>query len=549
MKIDVIYTNGRIRTLSKDHPEAHRMGVHNGRIVGLDDDLDGINAGRIVDLNGAPILPGFNDAHHHLSLRGRRLSALDLRSQVAPTLSDLYEAVKKRAVSLEPGEWVQGVGYDQNKIGSHPTAEGLDKVSGGRPVVLEHVSGHMLVASTAAFERAGFTGRRNVPDTPGGEVQRTADGLAEGLLKENAMRLIYRVTRPISVNTVLHNIEIASNQALSEGLTSATDPGLGEAEEVGNSPADFAIYQQAHEQRKLRIRMTLMPYITTLHYLGGFHDPEEWFGIDLGIRTGFGDEWLRIGPTKIVADGSLIGKSAAMRRPYDEEPTNKGFMRFEHQELIRIIVGAHKAGWSVAVHAIGDTAVDEALDGFEEAQRQLPRADARHRIEHFAVVSDKQVERLVRLGVIPVPQGRFISEIGDGMIRALGHERSETCYRMRSLVDAGAELPGSSDAPVVDGAPILGIHDMVNRRTASGQIFGAHEGITVEQAVRAYTYGSAYAVKEEQIKGKLTCGQLADFVVLSDDLFQVKPDKIASVKATATIVGGAVEYSDGTFAE
>ncbi|MEV0083241.1 amidohydrolase [Saccharopolyspora sp. NPDC050642] len=548
LKIDAIFRNGRIRTLDAGRPTAHALGVHNGRLIGFDEELDGVTAERVHDLAGAPVLPGFNDAHQHVSRRGRTLATLDLRAEQVNSLDGLYAAVRRYAAGLGADQWVFGWGYDQNKIGGHPTAAALDRAAGGRPVWLDHVSGHMGVANMIAFERAGFPGGLGVPDVGGGHVVRLPDGRAEGLLQERAKSLIQRITRPVPVDEVLDYLKLSSDRALSEGLTSATEPGLAAHQHMGFSPADFHTFQLARERGLLRIRMTVMPYITALHYLDGFREATEWFGLDTGIRTGFGDERLRVGAVKILTDGSLIGKSAAMKCCYHSEPDNHGFMLFDPDEIRELVAAAHRSGWSVAAHAIGDAAVDLALDAVEAAQLDAPRPDARHRIEHFGVTSDEQVARLVRLGVVPVPQGRFISELGDGIIRALGPERSRQAYRMKSLLDAGAVLPGSSDGPVVHAAPLLNIHDMVNRRTAAGELLNADECLTVPEAVRAYTYGSAYAAGEEALKGTLRRGKLADFVVLSDDLWEVDPAGLKDVAVGATVVGGVPEYDDGALA-
>ncbi|MEV0588754.1 amidohydrolase family protein [Nonomuraea sp. NPDC050310] len=197
---------------------------------------------------------------------------------------------------------------------------------------------------------------------------------------------------------------------------------------------------------------------------------------------------------------------------------------------------------------MGDHAVDVVLDAYAEAQARRPRPEARHRIEHCAVTSDEQVARIAALGVIPVPQGRFISEIGDGMLAALGPSRARGCYRQRSFLDAGIVLPGSSDCPVVEGAPLLGLHDLVNQRTAAGEPFNPDEALTVEQALRAYTLGSAYASFEEGVKGSLERGKLADFAVLSDDLFAVHPAAIRDITVTATVVGGAFTHDAAGYA-
>jgi predicted amidohydrolase YtcJ len=539
MRVDAIYEGGRLVTMDPARPRAHRIGVLDGRIVGFDEELDGVGAARTVDLGGACAVPGFNDSHHHVSMRGRRLRALDLRSHVVTSLDQLYAAVAQAAAALPRDAWLHASGYDQNLIGAHPLAERLDEVTGGRPIWIEHVSAHMGVANTEAFARAGFPRRDGVPDVEGGHVVRGPDGRPAGLLQERAMPLVRSAFEPLPVAEIEANIAEASRVALAEGLTSATEPGIGTIDGLGNSPLDLHAFQRARESGALGVRMTLMPYVTALHAVAG---EDGLRGLDLGLRSGFGDQWLRIGPVKILTDGSLIGRSAAMTCCYAGEDDNTGFMLFEPQDMAPMLIGAHRAGWQVAAHAIGDAAIDHVLDVYEQAQRDHPRPDTRHRIEHFAVADDRQIARAAALGVVAVPQGRFITELGDGMRAALGPERSEHCYRMRSLLDAGMVLPGSSDAPVVDGAPLLGIHDMVNRRTRSGQELAPGERVTVEQALRAYTHGSAYAVHEEHRKGTLTTGALADFTVLSEDLLAVEPEGIGGIDVLATVVGGELAY-------
>ena len=225
----------------------------------------------------------------------------------------------------------------------------------------------------------------------------------------------------------------------------------------------------------------------TLHPVGSPSDGAprdgEPFGLDLGLRSGLGDEWLRIGAVKVLADGSLIGRSACMTEDFAADAAagvrNAGYLQFSREWLEARLVAAHTNGWQLAVHAIGDGAVDVVLDIIEEAQRRFPREDCRHRIEHFGVASDAQVARAARLGVVPVPQGRFVNELGDSMARALGERRTRLCYRMRSLLDAGMTVPASTDAPVVDYPPLANIHDMVNRRTASGAPFVPEECLSL----------------------------------------------------------------------
>lgn len=543
MRIDAIYTNARIRTFDPERPFAQAIGTLNGRIVGLDDDLDGVHADRVFDLAGQPVLPGFHDAHHHLSLTGFRLASLNLRPGVVNSLDELYAAVRDHAAGLPEDAWVRGAGYDQNFLEGHPTAQGLDRVAGGRPVLLEHVSGHMTVANTRAFELAGYPRREGVPDIAGGSIPRGADGRPIGLLQESAMAPIYELVRPMTLEDAQRNLGLASEQAASYGLTSVTEPGIGEIRVVGNTPLDYHAYQSAVERGLLRVRTTLMPYITTLHPFADLPD-KSVIGLDLGIRTGLGDDMLRVGPVKIIADGSFIGRSAAMHACFHGEPDNFGVLLQDPDRLRDYIVGAHRAGWTVATHAIGDRAITHVLDAVEEAQRRAPRAGVRHRIEHFALASAADVARAARLGVVPVPQGVFISDFGDGMADSVAADRRGDIYRAQSLLDAGIVLNGSTDSPVSDANPLVSLRDMVLRRTASGRILGPGERVSAEDAIRAYTSGSAYAVDQERRKGTLGVGMLADFITLSDDLLQIEPERIADQQVTGTVIGGDVVFGD-----
>ena len=550
MRIDAVYTGGRIRTLDAARPQARTVAVTGGRVLALDDEAEGLaqHASRVFDLGGAPVVPAFNDVHHHLTMRGQRLRGVDLRSTAVSTMDELYAAVRAAAGAARPGQWVYGAGYDQNKLGDrHPLASALDTVAPENPVWLEHVSGHMGVGNTAAFERAGHPGRRGVPDVDGGFVAREDGGLAAGLVQERAMDVIVGVYKPIPVEEIVQNIAVASRVALSEGIASITEPGVGTIRGIGNSPLDLHAFQTARERGVLGVRAQVMPYITTVRELGTEGDGEGW-GLDLGLRTGLGDDRLRVGPLKVLTDGSLIGRSAAMTACYHGSDS-AGYMAWDVGELETILRGAHALGFRIATHAIGDQAVQHVLDIFERLLAWKPRPDARHRIEHFQVASDAQIARAARLGLIPVPQGRFISELGDGVIRAMGPERLPLTYRVGSLLAAGIPVPGSSDAPVAEGSPILGMHDLVNRVTAGGVEFSPAERVTPEQALTMYTVSSAYASGEEQDKGRLAEGLLADFVLLSDDLLQVAPERVDRVRVGATVVGGEPVFDDGALRE
>lgn len=383
--------------------------------------------------------------------------------------------------------------------------------------------------------------REGYDDIPGGRVIRDADGRAEGLLQETAANPIRLLASDITQNEIAETLRLASNQSIAYGLTSITEPGILAGGTIGTNSPVIESYQAAIEAGTVRPRLTVMPFHHVLHELE--HGAEGWRTLDLGIRTGFGDDRLRFGPVKIISDGSLIGRSAAVHQCYCGEPENFGVMQLSDDELHAAILAYHRAGWAVATHAIGDRALDAVLDAVEAAQREVPRR-VRHRIEHFAIASDEQVARCAALGVIPVPQRVFISEFGDGILDALGPQRSAGTYRMRSLLDAGMVVPGSTDSPVSDANPLKSIHDLVNRRTASGAEFAPDERVTVAEAVRAYTFGSAYAVSRENELGTLRTGMLADFAVLDRDIFAIPAEEIEQTSVTTTVIGGEVVYGD-----
>ncbi|MCW2895444.1 MAG: hypothetical protein QOG28_2016 [Trebonia sp.] len=542
---DLLLVNANVLTMDPARPRASAVAVAGGRIVGVGDDASelagGARAGNVLDFKGATLIPGFHDAHNHMIGFGLSLTEIDLR---VDSLDELYARVAARAAATPAGEWIIGAGYDQTKTGAHPHRDALDRVAPGHRVWLKHASSHMCVVNSLVLRDLGID--VTAPQVDGGRVAADASGRPTGLMEERAQELVGDLTRPYPLARLTDAVATAGETYLREGLTSVTEAGVGGGW-IGQSPVELAAYVAAREQGRLHVRAELMVISDAFHALTAHPSDGIEIGIDLGLRTGFGDDWLRLGPMKIFTDGSLLGRTAAMSAPYDGDPgngdsNNKGYLQADAGHLTQTIIAAHQAGWRVAAHAIGDRAIDLALDAFDAAASKYPRRDARHRIEHFAAARQDQVARAAALGVIPVGQGRFATEIGDGMLAAVGPDRHPWLYRQRSLLDAGVVLPGSSDRPVVTGTPLLGIHDMVNRRTASGAPFNAGEAITAEEALRAYTWGSAYASKAEHVKGSVEAGKLADFTILSEDPTAVSPDRIAGLEVIATIVDGEVRY-------
>jgi predicted amidohydrolase YtcJ len=539
---DLLLTNGNVVTMDPARPRARSVAIAGGRIMAIGADSagpDGVQPRQVADLRGATLLPGFHDAHNHMAWYGMTLSEVDLRPEATPTLADLYRAVAARASATAPGDWVTGSGYDQNKLGAHPDRDGLDQAAPGRRVWLRHTSGHMCVVSSTVLADLGLA--EQPADVAGGRVVTDAVGRPTGLLQEKAQELVGGLVHPYPVAVLADAIDRAGARYLSEGITSVTEAGIGGGW-IGQTPVELAAYQTARDTGRLRVRVELMIASDILHALAAHPADGIELGLDLGIRTGFGDDWLRIGAMKIFTDGSLVGRTAAMHDDYEGTPGDRGYLQADAAHLTSTLIAAHRSGWQVAAHAIGDRAIDLVLDAYAEAQQRHPRTDPRHRIEHFAVSRADQVTRAAQLGVIAVPQGRFATELGDSMLAAVGQDRHGWLYRQRSLLEAGLTLPGSSDRPVAAGAPLLGVHDMVNRHTASGAPFNPSEAITTEQALRAYTSGSAYASHIENTRGMIKPGMLADLVVLSEDPTAVSQASIASIDVLATFVAGECQF-------
>ena len=536
---DLLLVNANVLTMDPARPRARSVALAGGRILAVDPDPAGLRARAVADLAGATVLPGFHDAHNHMAWFGLSLGEADLRPAVVSNLAELYAAVTRQAQVTAGGDWVTGSGYDQNKLEAHPDRDGLDQAAPGRRVWLRHTSGHMCVVSSAVLADLGMT--EVAADVPGGKVVTDPAGRPTGLMQEKAQELVAGLVHPYPVPVLADAIGRAAERYLSEGITSVTEAGIAGGW-IGHTPVELAAYQAARDSGRLPVRVELMIASDALHPLAAHPGDGLELGLDLGIRTGFGDDWLRIGAMKIFTDGSLVGRTAAMHDDYTGPPGNRGYLQGDAGEMTATIIAAHRSGWQVAAHAIGDRAIDLALDAYAQAQQQYPRADTRHRIEHFAASRPDQVRRAAQLGVIAVPQGRFATELGDGMLAAVGPERHEWLYRQRSLLTAGLILPGSSDRPVVTGAPLLGIHDMVNRRTAAGEPFNSGEAITAEQALRAYTSGSAYASHAEHSRGTIAPGKLADLVVLSEDPTAVSPASIAGISVLATFTGGECRF-------
>jgi predicted amidohydrolase YtcJ len=458
-RLDLIIENVDVVTMDPGRASATAVGISGGRIVGLDDDLAGCTATERVDGHGGTLLPGFIDAHTHLELTGQALTAISIAGCADPRAA--LAAIAAESAGRPADAWVEVGGYDHRVFGRHLTATELDAAGGGRKVWVRQISGHASVVSTAVLAAAETA-------AAGTDAAASAFGsrMPDGLLEELEQDLVRRQRLPYPLDELAEVTLVAAEQARRQGITFCMDAGNGG--QVGSlSAVDGAAYQNLLDSGRLPVRIQLMPSIDVLHRVDSHRRDGFTRGIDLGVRTGFGSDRLHLGAQKVVLDGGMQVGTARMTDPYHGS-TNMGAWRQDPDEMVEAIIDGHCAGWQMAVHAIGDLAVDLALTAFGRAQRARPRADARHRIEHGGAIRDDQLRLLKQLGIAVVSQPSFLYDYGDEYHELMGPDRSDWLYRGRSLLDNGIRLVGSTDRPL-PGSPLRAVQTLAERRTRSGR--------------------------------------------------------------------------------
>lgn len=540
MLVDLLVRNARILTQDPSRPIAGSLFVHDGKVLALDPDPDGtVRAARTIDAGGATIVPGFNDVHAHSVWFG--LGLMEANLGAVKSLEEVYRIIAEAAAPLAADEWVIASGFSPLLLGGQqPDRDRLDAAAGGRPVWIKHSSGHACTLNGVALAQVARGADLAAP-IDGGAVVLAADGRPTGLLEENAMRLVQDIMLPYPLETIERALDLATTHYLSEGITSVTDAGIAGGW-IGYSRREFAAYQNARDKGLLSVRMQPMMVLDALHAVPGHAADPDSRGLDAGIRSGLGDDWLRLGSVKIFSDGSLLGSTAYVTEEYVGCPHNHGYLQMDADQLRASALEAYRAGWAIAMHAIGDHAVDHAIDIITEAQDTYGPNALPNRIEHGGVVRPEQLDRIAAAGIVLVPQPHFITEFGDGMARLLGPQRTSWSYPAASLLKRGVVLPGSSDRPVSNGRPLDVMQSFVERLTPSGEVYGPDERITAAEALAAYTTGSAAATGTAGIKGRLAPGYLADLVFLDQDPTAAEPSQISATQVLATMVGGEIRF-------
>ncbi|MBS1794674.1 MAG: amidohydrolase [Acidobacteria bacterium] len=527
LKADLVVVNANVRTMDAARPRAAAFAVVGGRIAALGANeeirqLIGPNT-ETLDAGGRLVLPGFNDAHVHFLDGGAGLSSVDLRD--AKTPAEFVERIRKFAAGLPKGRWIQNGNWDHENWTPNalPTAAMIDAATPDNPVFINRLDGHMALANSLAMKLAKVD--RETKDVAGGEIVRDAAGNPTGVFKDSAMGYIYRVIPDFSFAEKTEYLQAATDYAASLGVTSVQDMSAG---------TDVGVYQELLRQGRLKTRVYA---VSTLS------DWQRWQRA--GIRRAFGGAMLRVGGLKGFADGSLGSTTAWFYEPYLDAPGSYGLAADEMPNMYEKVKNADQNDLQVMIHAIGDRANDEILKIYERVAREDGARDRRFRIEHAQHLNEGLIKRFAADRVIASMQPYHCIDDGRWAWKRLDEKRLKGTYAFRSLLDAGATLAFGTDWFVAPLNPMFGIYAAATRRTLDDKNPNGwipEQKITVEEAVRAYTYGSAYAEFQETEKGTLTKGKLADFVVLSDDIFAIDPVKIRDVRVLTTVVDGKVVY-------
>jgi predicted amidohydrolase YtcJ len=532
---DLILYNGQIATFAPELPRCAAIACKDGRVVAIgDDDAVRALAGTAteqVDLAGRMAIPGFNDAHNHMLELGLKLSRLQLEN--CRSIAELVELVRDWASRTPPGEWIVGEGWNESLFaeGRLPTRHDLDAATSVHPVLLKRFF-NMDVVNTRGLELAGVT--RATPDPQGGRIERLADGTPSGILRAAAKLLCRRLLAEPTAEERVGALEAAGRAYLAVGITSVLDPGL--------RPAELRAYLDARRAGKLLLRANLMP---AWH---GFNDDERAADLDqraasLGVFSGLGDDWLRLGGLKMAIDGGTTSHTAWMFQPFVGEDKVQDFNRLDPEDLRIFFARGHALGWDIGIHAIGDRAHHEAAAAFADVLGEAPRADHRHNLIHAYFASEESLRQMARHKIAAVIQPTFIYYEGDDLFRDVGPELAHRYKPMRTYLDRGIPVVATSDVPsTVHYNPLIGLYSLVTRKTWQGTPIAPHEAVTREEALYAYTLAGAWLTREEDHKGPLAPGYLADLAVLDRDYFSCPAEQIKEIQVEMTVVGGMVAY-------
>jgi predicted amidohydrolase YtcJ len=539
---DLILLHGKVWTgvsAAGASKTVQAVAIANGRIlaVGSHEEISAYRGANttVIDLQGRLAVPGLTDSHAHFIQGGFQLLSVDLKD--ARSEEEFVRRIAEKARTLPPGRWMRGGDWDEEAWASEklPTRWLIDPVTPRTPVFISRYDGHAVLANSLALELAGIT--KDTPDPSGGVIVRDPkSGEPTGVLKDEAQNLVAKVIPRPSEGEMEEALRAALKEAARVGLTSIHDITVGPEAWNGNFTGEIELLRRAELEGWLTCR------IYAITPIANWKNLEE-----AGISHDMGSDFLEMGAVKAFADGSLGSRTAWMFKPYDDDAGNSGLpmpIMAPPAKLEEIARQADKAGIQICTHAIGDRAISSLLDIYERIGGELPAAH-RFRVEHAQHMRPEDFARFGKLGIVASMQPYHAIDDGRWAEKRIGHERARSSYAWKSMLDAGAVLAFGSDWPVAPLDPLLGIYAAVTRATLDGKNPGGwfpEQRLTVDEALRAYTLGAAYAAFEENDKGTIAPGKLADVVVLSEDLFRIPPERIKDVRVEITLVGGRVVY-------
>lgn len=518
-----IFTAAEIVTMSAPAEAFATLGPRVVAVGGLDELRRRFPDAGLTDLGAATIAPGFNDAHQHPTLMAELLLEVDLSPDVAPDRDTVLRRLRERAAETPSGEWVQGARYDHAKStsGVPLNRDDLDAVLPDHPVFVRQIGMHWGVLNTAGLRALGIA--EDAPDPVGGALSRDEHGRLTGVVHERAVFEIVDRGLPLRpMDERLAGLERYQGMMHAAGITSVGDALVW--------PQGVDLLQEARARDRLRLRVNMLLAYPAVDALA-----------DLGLRTGLGDEWLRVGGVKAFVDGAVAGGTCLLEEPFEHSGSH-GLQAIPTDELQDFVRRVHGGGGTLAVHANGDRAIRLLLDAVEAAQRAEPRPDARHRIEHCSLVDDEILARIAAAGMVAVPFGSYVWFHGEKLPGYYG-ERVERMFAHRDLLDAGVPTAGSSDFPCGPYEVLQALRSCVTRRAADGTVLGARQRITIDEALALYTTGAAYASGEEEAKGSLAPGMLADFIVLDRDPRSIPGEELAELEVLETWIGAERVYA------
>jgi len=514
-----VILNANVITLDSKQSKAEALAIQNGKIIAVGSSKEirryvG-NETKIVDARNGTVVPGLVDCHVHMTGFGWSLQRLGLRD--IESIKELQQNLKEYVEKNPKKNWVLGGRWDQEKFTEkrYPTRWDLDKAVADKPIFLTRVCGHIGVANSKALKLTNIT--RNTSVAGGNIDLDEATGELNGILRENAMELIWRVIPKPTLEELENACLLACKKAVEAGLTGV--------HWIVDSADEMRIIQKLYFDGELPLRVYLGIPVEILDEI-----------VKLGLLTGFGNDMVRIGFIKILADGSLGARTAALKKPYSDKPSSKGMMLYSLKRLNMLVSKAHKAGLQLAIHAIGDRAIESVLKAFSKVLQEAPRQNHRHRIEHCSVLNPKLIRSMKRLGLIASVQPHFI--VSDFWVTdRLGKPRARWVYPFKTIIHGGLIVASGSDCPVEPINPLLGIWAALTRKSFP------EESLTLEEALTTYTLNAACASFEEDKKGSIAVGKFADLTILSEDLSKIPPEKIKDVTVETVIVDGKIVYS------